>query len=170
MDHAIWQENLLKAVAGLGEEGRVASEFLRNRRTKIGFYKVGESAGAFWTPFNLICLNSFYYSRETPFDNLKLKTLIIHEAWHLQQGYMRALSVFGELEAWQLEFRVYHNMMGRYPHPAISELMTLPLEYDRVVLKQAASCMQAYAGKGYRIDLYPIYPIPREIRYWITRK
>jgi len=170
MDHATWQEKLLDAVAGLGEEGRAASEFLRKRRTRISFYKAGASAGAFWTPFNIIFLNSFYYSYETSFEDLKLKTLVIHEGWHLQQGLIKAPSVYGELEAWQLEFRVWHNLRGRYPHPAITELMELPLQYDRAILKQAATCMQAYAGKGYRIDLYPVYPIGREIMYWITRK
>jgi hypothetical protein len=169
MDHAVWQEKLLEAVAGLGEEGSAAAAYLSEHRTRIGFIKVGKSAGALWMPFRNIRLNSYYYNYDTPLDDLKLKTLIIHEAWHLQQGYVKALSVYGELEAWQLEFRVYHNVKGRYPHPAIAELMTLPLEYDRNVMKQAAACMQAYGGKGYRIDLYPIYPIGREITYWITR-
>jgi len=170
MDHSVWQEKLLEAVAGLGGEGRAASDFLRKRRTRIGFVKAGESAGAFWTPFNLIFLNARHYSYETSFDDLKLKTLVIHEAWHLQQGIIKAPSVYGELEAWQLEFRVWHNVKGRYPHPAIGELIDLPLEYDRTILKQAAACMQAYAGKGYRIDLYPTYPIGREIGYWISLK
>lgn len=88
----------------------------------------------------------------------------------MQQGLITALSVYGELDAWQLEFRVYHRIKGKYPHSAIAELMTLPLEYDRAALKNAVHLMQAYAGKGYRIDLLPLYPLGREINYWLTRR
>jgi hypothetical protein len=170
MEHQVWKENLLEAVTQLGEEGHSAVEFLRRRRTKIGFRKVRPSIGAFWTPLGNINLNARYYTYDTPFDELRIKTLIIHEARHLQQGMITALSVYGELDAWQLEFGIYHHIKGKYPHSAIAELMTLPLGYERTVLKKAAGLMQAYAGKGYRVDLLPLFPLPREIRYWVTRQ
>ena len=166
MEHNVWKENLLDAVTQLGEEGRVAVEFIRRRKTKIGFRRVRPNVGAFWTPLGNINLNSRYYTYETPFDELRIKTLIIHEARHLQQGLMTALSVYGELDAWQLEFGIYHRIKGNYPHSAVAELMSLPLSYDRPVLKKAASLMQAYAGKGYRVDLLPLIPLPRGIKYW----
>jgi hypothetical protein len=170
MEHQVWKENLFDAMTQLGEEGRVAVEFLRTRRTKIGFKKVRPSIGAFWTPLGNINLNSRYYTYETPFDELRIKTLVIHEARHLQQGLITALSVYGELDAWQLEFGIYHRIKGTYPHPAIAELIALPLGYDRAVLKEAACLMQAYAGKGYRVDLLPLFPLHREIRYWVARR
>jgi hypothetical protein len=170
MEHQVWKENLLEAVTQLGEEGRNAVEFLRARQTKIGFQQVRPSIGAFWTVFGNIRLNSRYYTYETPFDDLRIKTLVIHEARHLQQGLITALSVYGELDAWQLEFGIYHRIKGKYPHSAIAELMTLPLGYDRTVLKEAARLMQAYAGKGYRVDLLPLFPLPREIKFWMTRQ
>jgi hypothetical protein len=49
-------------------------------------------------------------------------------------------------------------------------LMKLPLGYDRAVLKEAVCLMRAYAGKGYRADLLPLFPLPREIRYWMIRR
>jgi hypothetical protein len=170
MEHQVWKENLLDAVIELGEEGRLAVEFLRARKTRIGFRQVRPNVGAFWTPFGNINLNSRYYTYETPFDDLRIKTLIIHEARHLQQGLVTALSVYGELDAWQLEFRIYHRIRGKYPHSAVAELMTLPLEYDRLALKKAAHLMQAYAGKGYRADLLPLFPLHKEIKYWMTRR
>lgn len=170
MDHQVWKENLLESVTQLGEEGRAAVEFLRRHRTRIGFQQVRPSIGAFWTVFGNIRLNSRYYTYETSFDDLRIKTLVIHEARHLQQGLVTALSVYGELDAWQLEFGIYHRIRGKYPHVAIAELMALPLVYDRVVLKKAACLMQAYAGKGYRVDLLPLFPLPREIRYWVARQ
>jgi len=30
--------------------------------------------------------------------------------------------------------------------------------------------MQAYAGKGYRIDLLPLFPLDKEIQYWMKRQ
>jgi len=166
MEHLIWKERLLEAVADIGEDGRAAVEFLKTRATQIGFKQIRPNVGAFWTMFGNIRLNSLYYSYATPLDDLRIKTLLIHEARHLQQGFITALSVYGELEAWQLEFSIYHRIKGSYPHPAIAELMTLPLKHDRDVLKKAVTLMQAYAGKGYRADLLPLYPI----KYWITRK
>jgi hypothetical protein len=170
MEHQVWKENLLDAVTQLGEEGRAAVEFLRARRIKIGFMQVRPNVGAFWTVFGNIRLNSLYYTYETPFDELRIKTLVIHEARHLQQGLITALSVYGEMDAWQLEFGIYHRIKGQYPHPAIAELMKLPLGYDRSVLKEAARLMQTYAGKGYRVDLLPLFPLPREIKFWMTRQ
>jgi len=170
MEHQVWKENLLDAVTQLGEEGRVAVEFLRTRQTKIGFKQVRPNVGAFWTVFGSIHLNSRYYTYETPFDDLRIKTLVIHEARHLQQGLITALSVYGELDAWQLEFGIYHRIKGNYPHTAIADLMKLPLGYDRAVLGEAVGLMQAYAGKGYRADLLPLFPLPRELRYWLTRR
>jgi len=170
MEHTLWMESLLDSVNQLGEEGRVAVDFLRARKTKIGFKQVRPNVGAFWTVFGNIRLNTLYYSYETPLDDLRINTLIIHEARHLQQGIITALSVYGELDAWQLEFGIYYRVKGKYPHPAIAELMTLPLKYDRDVLKKAATLMQAYAGKGYRVDLLPLYPLDREIRYRVFRQ
>jgi len=170
MEHNVWVEDLLNAVAEVGEEGRLAVEFLRTRGTYIGFKHVRPNVGAFWTVFGNIRFNSHYYSYETSLDDLRIKTLVIHEVRHLQQGILTALSVYGELDAWQLEFGIYHRMKGNYPHPAIAELMTLPLKYDRDVLKKAVSLMQAYAGNGYRADLLPLYPWGRELKYWVTRK
>jgi hypothetical protein len=170
MEHRVWKENLFDAVTQLGEEGRAAVEFLRARQTKIGFKKVRPNIGAFWTPLGNINLNSRYYAYETPFDDLRIKTLIIHEARHLQQGLIVALSVYGELDAWQLEFGIYHRIKGNYPHPAVADLMALPFGYDRGILREAARLMQAYAGKGYRVDLLPFFPLHREIQYWITRR
>ncbi|MBN2118405.1 MAG: hypothetical protein JW730_17660 [Anaerolineales bacterium] len=168
MEPNVWTENLLEAVTRMGEEGRLAVDFLRARRTKIGFRRARPNIGAFWTVFGNIRLNSQYYTYETPLDDLRIRTLIIHEARHLQQGIITALSVYGELDAWQLEFGIYYRVKGTYPHSAVAELMALPLEYDRAVLKKAAQMMQAYAGKGYRVDLLPLFPLDKEIKYWLT--
>jgi len=170
MEGAVWKEELLEALIRLGGPGHVAAEFLRTHKTVVGFWKVRKNVGAFWTVLGTIHFNSIYYSRNTDMNDVGMLTLLIHEVKHLQQGFILALSVYGELEAWQLQFRLYHQLTGKPMHPAIAELMSLPLEYDRAVLRKAVTLMQAYAGKGYRADFLPLYPLWREIRYWLTRR
>lgn len=165
MDHSAWINMLLDRVCELGDEGVEAMRYIRIHKTKIGFKRVRPNVGAFWTIFGTINLNSRYYSYQTPLDDLRLRTLIIHETRHLQQGIVTALSIYGELDAWQLEFGIYHRIRGNYPHPAIAELMSLPLEHDRDVLRKAVALMQAYAGKGYRADLLPLLPAGKEVKY-----
>jgi len=170
MQYAVWKKSLLQALVNLDEPGRDAAEFLRVHRTYVGFWKVRKHVGAFWTAFRTIHFNSVYYSRNTDLNDIGMLTLLIHEVKHLQQGIFLALSVYGELEAWQLQFRLFHDLTNTPMHPAIIELLSLPLKYDRDVMKKAVTLMQAYAGKGYRADLLPYYPLGREIKYWITRK
>ena len=170
MEHATWLSSLFENLDQFGEEGRAAAKYLRERRTKIGFKKKRSSIGAWWTITKKINLNSLYYSYDKSLSDTRVFTLIIHEVRHLQQGLFTALSVYGELDAWQLEWSIYHRIHGKYPKPAIEELMTLPQGWNRDVLRRAVGLMQDYAGKGYRADLLPLYPLGKELRWWITRK
>lgn len=170
MQQIVWKENLLIQLASLGEEGRQAAEYLRAHKTHIGFWKARKNVGAFWTFLRTVHFNSFYYSMKTEAKNVDMLTLLIHEVKHLEQGIFLALSVYGELEAWQLQFRLYHQWSGKPMHPVIAEMMSLPLAYDRAVLRRARDLMQAYAGKGYRADLLPLYPWGKEIKYWLKIK
>jgi len=170
MEGVVWKEELLEALIRLGEPGRTAAEYLRAHKTYIGFWKVRKSVGAFWTVLRTVHFNSYYYSYQTDVSDVGMLTLLIHEVKHLQQGFFLALSVYGELEAWQLQFRLYHQLTDKQPHSAVAELLSLPLTYDRDVLKKAVTLMRAYAGKGYRADLLPLYPFRREVKYWLTRR
>ena len=170
MNRVLWKKKLLEALTRLGGAGRDAADFLRRHKTFIGFWKVRKNVGAFWTVLQTIHFNSVYYSLNTDVNDIGMLTLLIHEVKHLQQGFFLALSVYGELEAWQIQFRLFHELTGTPIHPAIAQLLLLPLKYDLDVMKQAVILMQAYAGKGYRADLLPYYSFGREIQYWVTRK
>lgn len=165
MTRAAWSQNFLFSLEQCGEEGYIAASYLRRRKTYIGFWKVRKNVGAFWTILGTIHLNTTYYSFETNPNDPRVLTLLIHEVKHLQQGALTALSVYGELEAWQLQFSLYHQMTNEKMHPVIEKLLALPFGWDRSVLRQARALMQEYAGKGYRVDLLPLYPLGREIRY-----
>ena len=170
MTRAAWNQNLLLSPEQFGEEGRIAASYLRTHKTYIGFWKARKHVGAFWTPLRTIHLNTEYYSLATNPADPRTLTLLIHEVKHLQQGLVTALSVYGELEAWQLQFRLYHQKTDAKMHPVIEKLLSLPLSWDRAVLKQAQVLMQDFAGKGYRADLLPLYPLGKEIRYRLFGK
>ncbi|MEW6406543.1 MAG: hypothetical protein AB1649_32565 [Chloroflexota bacterium] len=170
MQYSDWLTQYLERVANSCEEGYATVKYLRARGTKIGIKRARKSVGGFWTPTGSIFLNSIHHSYEGSLDNPRAWTLLIHEARHLQQGLLTALSVYGELDAWQHEFRIYKKLTNSEFSPALEELLRLPLNWDRTNLAQARHLMQTHAGKGYRIDLLPLYPLPKEIRYWLTRR
>jgi hypothetical protein len=170
MNQTLWKINLLESLDQMGEAGRDSAKYLRDHRTHIGFRRVRKNVGAFWTVMKTIHLNTVHYSPETDPADPRVLTLLIHEVKHLQQGMITALSVYGELEAWQLQFRLYHQMTNVKMHKAIEEMLSLPWGWDRAVLRRARALMKEYAGRGYRADLLPLYPLGREIRYRLYRQ
>jgi hypothetical protein len=167
----LWIKDLLETVAKIDHNGQQVAEYIYAHNVKIGFWKANISVGAFWTIFGNIRINSRHYDIQKPFDNPYLLSLIVHEVRHLQQGFFTALSVYGELDAWQVGFRVYREIKGHYPkRKGAQEIMSLPLGWDRDVLRRARILMQDFAGKGYRADLLPLYPLGKEMRFRITGK
>jgi len=170
MINKVWQETLLEKLSDTGDLGKESADYIRNHNVRIAFKKYSKSTGARWLLFQRITLNTLYYSFETKLDEPKLLSLFVHEVHHLKQGAIKAFSVYGELDAWQVEYRFYRKIRSAKLHPAIEEILTLPLNYDRDNLRHSAKLMQSAAGKGYRIDLYPLYPLHREILYWVMRR
>jgi len=161
-----WAQSLLQNLAQVDE---ASLQYLQSRRVKIGFRKQSAATAAIWTPGQRIYLNPKYFSPDTSPNDPRVLSLLIHEVRHLQQGFFTALSVYGELEAWQLGFRVEQKLTGRTLPPVIEEMLSLPLNWDREVLEQARKLMLTYAGKGYRADLLPLYPLGKEIKYWLKQ-
>lgn len=170
MHYSDWLTQYLERVSNSCEEGRAAVDYLRARGTKIGIKRARKSVGGFWTPAGNIYLNSVHHSYDSSLSNPRAWTLLIHETRHLQQGTLTALSVYGELDAWQYDFRIYQKLTNSNLTPVLQELLALPLNLDRTNLVQARNLMQSHAGKGYRIDLLPLYPLHKEITYWLTRR
>jgi len=168
-----WNNSILETLSRVDED---CVAYLRSHRTKIGFSRQSASTGAICIIDRNNNLNSRDYTPQTAPNDPHLLALMVHEVRHLQQGFFTALSVYGELEAWQLGFRVYQNLTGHLPlgqgynpHAAVLEIMSLPLNWDRQVLRRAQILMQVYAGKGYRSDLLPLYPLGKEIKYWLKQ-
>jgi hypothetical protein len=168
---AAWLAQLLANLEETGAEGRAAVAYLRARGIAVGFHD--QSTGARWKLGGRLELHPRFAGG--PADAPYALALIVHEVRHLRQGVLTALSVYGELDAWQVQFRFIKSLMGRYSEvrqqdQLVAQLMSLPVNWDRRILEEARSLMQQYAGKGYRIDLLPLYPLNREILWRLGHK
>jgi predicted SprT family Zn-dependent metalloprotease len=149
-------DKLLARLDETGPEGRATRDFLRARRVRVGLRP--QPTGARWTALGHIQLNP-----STVADEAYALSLIVHEVRHLRQGIFGALSVRGELEAWQEQFAYLKSLTGRYSaspsHEAIiEEMMTLSPD-SRADMQRARALMREYAGPKYRIDLLPLFPL-----------
>ncbi len=170
MNQSEWLERYFEKVAGSSEEGAEAVRFVREKRVRVGMKRARKSVGAFWTVGKSFYLNKLHYTMESALENPRAVTLFVHEVRHLQQGILVGMSVYGELDAWQYEFRLYKKLTGKELKPELEELLMLPLGYDRRVLRQAQRLMTKFAGVWYLAWLLPLYPIHKEVIHWVTRK
>jgi hypothetical protein len=170
-DSQSWVADLLNELAQSGPTGRESEQYLRARKIRVGVRN--QSSGARWTLGRQIYLSPRYL--HGPPISLYALSLVVHEIQHLKQGPLTALSIYGELEAWQAQFRFLLEIDGGYsgvPGQAtvIRELLQLPLGWDRLALQTARRLMRQYAGKLYRVDLLPLYPLHHEFMYWLVRR
>jgi hypothetical protein len=170
MYRAEWLEKYFEKVAESSEEGREAVEFVRTKKIMVGLRRARKSVGAFWTLNHKFFLNTFYYSMESSLENPRAWTLFVHEVHHLKQGVLTAVSVYGELDAWQVEFRLLKRLTDKTLKPELEELLTLPLNFDRANLHYARKLMTKFAGFWYGAWILPLYPIQKEIKFLFTRK
>jgi hypothetical protein len=170
-DYSAWLDGLLTQLGRCGPQGQDALQLLVARRVKVTLHD--QPTAARWTWRGDIQLHPRYVESAT--DDPYPLSLIVHEARHLEQGFFTALSVYGELDAWRIQFGLIKSLAGQYHADAprdwiISKMMSLGLNWDRGLLASARDLMRDYAGKNYRVDLLPLYPLPREILFHITRK
>jgi hypothetical protein len=165
-----WREKFLEAVAGSSSEGREAVDYIRAHKTNIGMRRARKSVGAFWTPTKAAYLNSAHYTHESSLLSPNAWALLIHEVRHLQQGWLTALSIYGELDAWQYQLRVLKKITEKKLVPLQEEILSLPLNMERKNLQYARQLMTQFAGKSYGANWLPLYPIHKEIKYWLARR
>jgi hypothetical protein len=165
---SIYRDGVFKELTKHGPLGLESEAYMRQHKVRLKFSQQ-KNSGAVWTLGGNIHLNARDYSVNTPWDNPGMLSLVVHEVHHLRQGLLTALSVYRELDAWQVGFNFYQSMTGSQLSSVLHEILELPLGYSRATLREAVALMKAYSP-GYRIDLYPLYPIHREIAWWVTRK
>ena len=147
---------MIRLLASLDRSGTVGHEavsYVQMHGIHVGIR--AQSAGARWTPWNRIEIHPRYTER--PAGAPYALILVVHEVRHLQQGWMTALSVYGELDAWQCQFGFLQSLPGRHEEATdrdciIHKLMALPLGWDREVLRTARDLMVAQN----RLTMLPI--------------
>ena len=142
---------------------------LTNHPLRILRAPLWHSASAIWTLNGWIILNSRYFVDPISLSDAWLLSVVAHELCHLRQGWTLALSVKGELEAWQVGFTALYSVKGGRPNTAIQALLGMAISDDRQQLARARQLMAEYAGRGYGIQFYPLLPLPQEIKYRIGR-
>jgi hypothetical protein len=157
-----WEIDVLTRLSRSGPTGRQAVDYLARRKGMVSFG--AQSTGAKWTPKGMligppdIIVSSKQMKATKEGKDAWSISLIAHEAKHYQQGLFVALSVYGELEAWQLQMRVLRELGAPPKHAALLAIEKLKLSHDPKVLREAARLMVEFSP-GYRIDLLPLNPI-----------
>lgn len=157
---------MLASLMSGGSTLQHAAEYIIANDIQIKFRTLG--AGAMWWIDGNIYLNSDSYSPQTRPDHPYMLALIAHEAKHLEQGPIVALSVYGELEAWQVQYEVFKELVGAshgtYEQRIVwDELSQIPLSYSHSDLEKARELIQYLAGVDYQINQLPLCPLPAEI-------
>lgn len=165
IQEATWFERALAVLEESGPIGRVSVAYIRQHNTRLGFSKQ-HGSGASWFDWHRlrfgIFLNADYADK--PPDDPWLCSLMAHEVKHLEHGLLEALSVRGELVAWQLQFDVLQQLSSTPPERAWHELRDLdPISH--VDLKRARKLIKTIGGPRYHIELLPLLPLPLEIAH-----
>jgi hypothetical protein len=169
-EEAAWFEKALTALEGLGPTGRTSAAFIRRRRTMLAFSRQSTTGAAWFDwrrlrlawPVGGVFLNADYAGGKP--DDPRLCALIAHEAEHLRQGIHEALSVRGELAAWQVHYDVLSEASALPADPLWEALRSLSPD-SRADLERARQIMRRIAGPHYRIHWLPLYPLGEEIVY-----
>jgi hypothetical protein len=163
-----FEKKIFKELEKKTEISSQETGFISRKKIHIRFSDQ-KFSGARWTLFNNIFLNSRTYSTSTDPADPGLLSLVLHELHHMRQGLLTAMSVYGELDAWQVGFRFYQKLTGKPLKKPLIELLEIPLSWSRQDLVKAKQLMKEFSP-GYRIDWYPLYPIHREIIWLFTHR
>lgn len=159
-----WELDLLSTLSKSGSHGKQAVDYLNKRGGRVSF--APQPTGAKWTLKGMmggppdVIVNDTHQSKAKSGKDTWTLSVIAHELKHYQQGLFTALSVYGELEAWQLQIRVLRDLGTPPKHAALQAIEKLKLSHDPKVLRDAARLMKEFSPT-YRIDLLPLNPIFR---------
>lgn len=157
-----WEIDILSRLSKSGSLGRQAVEYVSSRNVKLSFGQ--QSTGAKWTLKGMligppeIVINAGQVEGTKKGKDTWALSGIAHEVKHYQQGLLVALSVYGELEAWQLQLHVLRDLGAPPTHPVLKSIAKLKLSHDPKILREAVRLMKEFSP-SYRIDLLPLNPI-----------
>ncbi len=179
--HNPWVRAVLKNMLASGGDGKKKAGYILKHGIRF-ITKIKGANNAHWgSKFGwrgLVMDNTIHYPaawEKKPEDDPWVLASFVHEAVHLEQGVRTALSVYGELQAWQVGFRYYLTLTKTGVSREIRELLNLKLSHERETLTQAKNLIienQNYGMTGLQVianiikrkkkfsDIYWIYPLP----------
>jgi hypothetical protein len=170
-DREEWEYEILAELRKSGEYGIWAANYIISNNINLEFHAydsfieklfLSHVAGG-WANENgqsVIHLNSnLYNSTSVAGEDWAIAT-VAHEATHLDQGELLAASVLGELEAWQVTYRLLEDRKAYdlIDSDALRNLNKLPLVNDQFILHAAKGYMFLYAGPTYFSWALPLSP------------
>lgn len=162
---------MLSKLSASGPSGRKAVDYITAKNVKLSF--AAQPTGARWTPLGMtigpkeIQINPRQEASTKEAEDAWSISLIAHEAKHYEQGLFTALSVYGELEAWQLQMKVLRDLGVPPTNLELLAIERLKLSHDPKVLQEAVRLMKQ-RDPNYRIDLLPFNPL--NILDYVRRK
>lgn len=154
-------------LAHIGDVGKEITEYVGARRLRVGFTPQ-KNSGARWFDWRRLRFGVFVnadYASDSP-GAPHIAALIAHEVKHLQQGLHKALSVRGELAAWQVQYDVLDALSAAPQDPRWRQLRKLD-PGSREDLLLAKSLIKRLGGRGYHIELLPLLPFGEQMGYWV---
>jgi hypothetical protein len=144
--YSAWELEVFYQLRNAGPNGIHAADYLFNNHVSFDNLSHQNGTGAAWQLNGTISFPDNPDHSLPSADDPITAALIAHEAKHLEQGPWDALSAYGELEAWQVGFRVGTilnnnvNPWGSYAN----KILDLPLSHNRLNLIRAVFLMERY--------------------------
>ena len=165
------RELILDNLDHYGAYGPPAAQYIRAHSVKFG-YLPQPSSGAGWTLFGNLTLPP-----ASDLNNPRIMAVIIHEVLHLQQSLIKRLSIQGELLGWQLEYKAYYDVIGKYYGERGVVFEGSAAQWAEIARLSAdshddlarAQCLMKQVSSVYRADKLPLYPLGREAAYRLAR-
>lgn len=163
---------VLSRLDEFGAYGPPAAQYIRTHSTQLGYFPQKYSSAG-WTLFRNLTLRP-----DTNLGAQRTLAGIVHEVLHLQQSISTRLSVYGELLAWQLEYRAFQDVTGKYYGEKGAPFEGTKSQWQQISRLSADAHADLGRAQGlmkqisalYRSDKLPLYPLGREVRYKLLQQ
>lgn len=171
----VWQ---IQAVSDLWQAGptcRRAARYLIEHNTEIGFARQDASSARWWFNWRtrkwIIQLDPRCYSMDAPRGTpayAAALAAIAHEARHLEQGPLLALSVLGEVEGWKTGETARQELgLPSRQDTSLAYVINLPDSLTDEELKKARAAMLA-RSPSYRAWALPLRPAIKSLPEYLS--
>jgi len=161
--YELWLAQILANLLAAGPWGEWIAQYMIEHGIGIVFGDLGSGRGADvgWLGGNII-LNSRSFSLQTSAADAWMLSLIAHEVVHMQQGPPLAWSIRGEIEAWQIQNKVYRELTGTSLGEWWTKMEELDVNSDPANLLKAREYIRNVVGPGSSYppaqDWFPLVP------------